>query len=106
MSGIGQGLYQTTQKRFEIGELVLSISPDSDSQDLKKALLEGEIIGRGINIARTLINEPASRIFPESFAEIATSIAQEHNLHCHVLDESELRKEKMEAVLALSLIHI
>ena len=101
MSGIGQGLYQTTQKRFEIGELVLTISPDSDSQDLKKALREGEIIGRGINIARTLINEPASRIFPESFAEIATSIAQEHNLHCHVLDESELRKEKMEAVLAV-----
>jgi len=101
MSGIGQGLYQATQKRFEVGELTLAISPDSNSQDLKKALLEGEIIGRGINVARTLINEPASRIFPESFADIAASIAQEHGMHCHVLDESELRQEKMEAVLAV-----
>lgn len=69
------------------------------AQDAGVAL--GKTIAEGISLARDLINEPASVVYPESFADQAVKMAKELGLHCTILSPSDLKKEKFGLLLAV-----
>lgn len=99
---LGQGLYKTEKKRFEFERVDLVVEPGTKPRELKPALERGRVLGEAINLARTLVNEPAQEIFPESFANLAKELAVEHGLKCRILDKAALEKERMGALLAVA----
>jgi leucyl aminopeptidase len=91
---VGQDLYRTKKSRIPFGEILWSGATDD-------ALRQGKILGEAITLARRLVNEPASEIYPESFAAEATKIAKGCGVQCEVWDEKRLAAEKCGSLLAV-----
>ena len=71
--------------------------------DPEAALAEhgrAEPVAEGVELARTLVNEPANVLFPESFAEEAQALAK-LGVEVTVLDEKAMAKLGMGALLAV-----
>ena len=66
---------------------------------LEEAFARGRIIGAAQNAARELINEPANVLTPEKLADAARETAQRYGLACEVLDQAEMAKLGMGALL-------
>jgi leucyl aminopeptidase len=91
---VGQDLYRTKKSRFPFAEIQWSGATDD-------ALHQGKILGEGITLARRLVNEPASEIYPESFAARAQTIAKGCGIQCEIWDEKRLAAEKCGSLLAV-----
>ncbi len=65
-------------------------------------LAAGQILGETVNLTRQLVNEPASRIYPESFAAEAQKFADEYGLGIEIWDENRLEEERCGALLAVA----
>ncbi|TWT54122.1 Cytosol aminopeptidase [Rubripirellula amarantea] len=69
---------------------------------IDKAVLDrGKQIGEAINATKRLVNEPASEIYPASFADRAVAMANEAGLEIEVWDETKLADEGCRAILAV-----
>jgi leucyl aminopeptidase len=90
----GQDLYRTKKSRFPFGELQWSGASDD-------ALRQGKILGEAVTLARRLVNEPASEIYPESFATEANKVAKACGLECEIWDEKRLASERCGSLLAV-----
>lgn len=65
------------------------------------AIFSGKLIGDSLNITRRLVNEPPNLLYPESFADAATTLANEVGLEIEVWDEKRLEAEGCRAILAV-----
>jgi leucyl aminopeptidase len=81
---------------------VIAVSGESDLEELKNAVEQGSILSRATNLARWLTNEPGNRIDPLSFTTHAEKLARECQLEIVVMDEADLEKKGMNAVLAVA----
>ncbi len=61
----------------------------------------GIAMGQSINLTRRLVNEPANVIYPQSFAEVAVSVANEVGISVEVWDDQRLLSEGCRAMLAI-----
>lgn len=102
VAGEGQDLYRAERQRYPFSNIQFLVDPADDAAGLRAAAEEGTIIGRAVNLARELVNQPPSVLFPASFAERAARIAADSGLMCQVLGEPELRQERMNALLAVN----
>ncbi len=66
------------------------------------AVERGRIIGEAQNLTRELVNEPANKLTPAKVAEAARAMAAAHGLECDVLDEGQMRKLGMGALLGVA----
>ena len=74
------------------------------SKDIKKlqgAFEEAIIIADATCYTRDIVNATPEDLNPPSFADLAKKLAKENGLKCEILGEKELRKEKMESMLAV-----
>ncbi len=95
--------YKTEDRsEIEIGEVVIVVSEDSDQMELEACVERGVILSRAVNWARRLTNEPGNRINPASFAHEAVKMAEECDLQITLLEEPEMEKMGMKAVLAVA----
>lgn len=62
---------------------------------------QGTILGESMNLTRRLVNEPASVIYPASFADAAAEVAHAHGLEIEIWDEARLEAENCHALLAV-----
>ncbi|MCA9187375.1 MAG: leucyl aminopeptidase [Pirellulaceae bacterium] len=92
---VGQDLYRRDRARFPFEAVQLSGMASS-------AIHEGQIVGEAINLARRLVNEPPSAIFPETFAAQAAAVAADCGIDVEVWDEQRLEKERCRALLAVA----
>jgi len=92
---VGQDLYRSKKSRYPFSELHWSGAGDD-------VLRQGQILGDAITLARRLVNEPASEIYPESFASEAQRVAQECGLECEVWDEKRMEAERCGSLLAVA----
>jgi leucyl aminopeptidase len=70
---------------------------------LDKALLNrASIVGEASNLARDLVNRPASELTPESFAAEARALARRYGLDYQALGETELKRLGYGAILAVA----
>jgi leucyl aminopeptidase len=90
----GQDLYKKEKKVYPPQEILWSASD--------AAVQSGRIIGESVNLARRLVNEPPSRIFPVSFAEEAKQVAQGCGLEIEIWDEQRLKQERCGSLLAVA----
>jgi len=91
----GQDLYRAEKKRHPFDELVIA-GVDGDT------LSAGEALGDSVNLARRLVNQPASEIYPESFAGVAGEVAKQCGLEIDVWDPQRLQSERCGALLAVA----
>jgi len=72
----------------------------ADADAAKAAHLDREPVAEGVELARTLVNEPANVIFPESLAQRAQELSK-LGVEVTVLDEKAMAKLGMGALLAV-----
>jgi len=66
----------------------------------KKAFKAVEAVADGVDLARTLVNEPPNVLYPEEFADRAAKLAK-LGVEIEILDEKQLKKIGMRALLAV-----
>lgn len=71
------------------------------TKDLDRALGRAAIVGRAVNTARTLVNQPPSHLFPESFADAARELSKGLPVKVTVWDEKRLEKEGFGGILGV-----
>lgn len=101
VAGMGQDLYRTERSRFPFRELMLLVE-EPGSAALVGALQAGDVVGRAVNLARELVNLAPQDMTPVKFAERAVNLSQELPVTCEVFDESRLKAERMESLLAVA----
>jgi len=72
-----------------------------DMKKLQRAFEEAIIIADATCFTRDIVNTTPEDLNPPSFADLAKKLAKENGLKCEILGEKELRKEKMESMLAV-----
>ena len=76
----------------------------TDGRKLKKAKAEmagGAALAEGANLARYLGHEPPNVIHPESLATRCRALARQYNLKIRIIDDKQMRRDKMGAFLAV-----
>ena len=71
------------------------------SPAVKAGFKRGEVLGMGINEAREMANTPACDLTPSQLGEVAIKLGKEAKFSVKVLNEKELKKLKMGALLAV-----
>lgn len=94
VGSVGQGIHQNKPSLKQPEEfLFLDVSQaDVDA---------GTMLGNAINTTRWLVNQPANIIYPQSFAEHASELAQQFGLEIEVWDKARLEQENCAAMLAV-----
>ncbi len=95
----GQDLYRAEKKSFPPNEILWDVG---SSDAIEPAIASGKILGESINLARRLVNEPADRIYPASFAEKAAQVAGHCSLGIEIWDKQRLEDERCGAILAVA----
>jgi leucyl aminopeptidase len=90
----GQDLYRAEKKLFPFSRVLWNGTQH-------QAVDTGRILAESVNLARRLVNQPASEIFPDSFAKEAEPIAQDAALSLEIWDEQRLQAERCGALLAV-----
>jgi leucyl aminopeptidase len=104
-----QGVYQgsnTAGIRKSVSERtppaeVCFIVPAIDAS-LQEAVKRADIEGRATDLARELVNQPPCDLYPETFADRARDVAIKTRLELRILDEEQLRAERMYSLLAVA----
>lgn len=106
-AGLGYGGYVfdahlgTKNETAPIDSVYAYFSGRRDREAMADAVLRGAAIARAQNRARTLVNEPANIVNPESYVEMARALADEHGLEITVLDSAACEERGMGAFLAV-----
>ena len=97
--------YKSKKKKEGLEEIVLANEEYADKpftlENAKKSIDEAKIVAKTTNFVRDIVNTPPNEIYPQSFAKLAKEVAKEEDLQIDILDEKDLKKEKMEAFLAV-----
>jgi leucyl aminopeptidase len=92
---VGQDLYRAKKNRHPLGEICWGLGNSA-------AVSLGGIMGEAVNLARRLVNEPPSEIYPESFAAQAATVASAAGLGIEVWDQARLEAERCGSLLAVA----
>ena len=91
----GQDLYRAEKTCHPFDEILWDDAYET-------VLQSGRILGETVNLTRQLVNEPPSRIYPESFAAEAAKFAEEYGIGIEVWDQQRLEEENCGALLAVA----
>ncbi len=78
-----------------------AILHQADDKDWDAGVVTGHAIGAGHTFARNLQMLPGNVCTPSHMATVATDLAKRHDISVTILDEADLRKEGMGALLAV-----
>jgi len=99
--------YKSSKTKQYIKEIFISLEDYSGFElDIKKsldALEKSKIIAEAVNFTRDIVNTPPDDFYPKIMADVAKKIAkEEEKLECRVLKPKEIKKENMNALLAVA----
>ncbi len=96
-------LYRTEDKETRRISDVILVVGSSDARKAAEAGAErGATIARGVAFTRSLADEPANIMTPVEVATRAQAMAKSVGLDCDVLDEKQLREQKMLSLLSVA----
>ncbi|MEN8302856.1 MAG: leucyl aminopeptidase [Campylobacterota bacterium] len=72
-----------------------------DIKKLQKSFQEAIVIADATCYTRDIVNTTPEDLNPPSFADLAKKLAKENGLKCEILGEKELKREKMDSMLAV-----
>ena len=90
--------YKSKAKKRKLKSVYLACE---NIKTLTASFEEAIIIADATCYTRDIVNQTPEDLNPPSFAELAKKLASENGLKCEILGEKELRKEKMESMLAV-----
>lgn len=104
--GAAMGAYSYTEHRSSKDGLKdpvakVLIFTGVDAKAAQPALDRASVLGRAVNATRTLVNQPPSHLYPESFAESAKELAKGLPVKVTVWDEKRLEKEGFGGILGV-----
>ncbi|MET4622513.1 leucyl aminopeptidase [Arthrobacter sp. 2762] len=104
--GAAMGAYSYTEHRSSKDGLKdpvakVLIFTGVDAKAAQPALDRATVLGRAVNATRTLVNQPPSHLYPESFAESAKELAKGLPVKVTVWDEKRLEKEGFGGILGV-----
>lgn len=98
--------YKSEKKRTSLAKIIISSDEINKNKfDIKEAKLgleRGQIIAKACNFTKDIVNETPENYTPLNMAEDAKKLAKENGLKCEIYDEKFLKKEKMNAFLAVN----
>ena len=94
--------YRTKDKEQRELERIVVVVEGANEDALKRGAARGRIIGESVNFTRDLANEPGGFMTPTILAERAKGVAKEFGLSIDVLDQKQMEKEGMGALLGVS----
>jgi leucyl aminopeptidase len=96
-------IYKTRDReQRDIEAFLVLLEGKAARADATDGIRRGVILGEATNLARTLSNEPANILTPSQFADRALTIAKQHGLIAQVMEQEEMEKLGMNALLAVS----
>lgn len=93
--------FKGKKTKITLKEIYLN-SNKLDEKILQQRILESEILAASVNYTRDLVNTPPKQATPEYVAKYAEDRAKAVGFECQIYDEKFLKKEKMEAFLAVA----
>ncbi|HAH44017.1 MAG TPA: peptidase M17, partial [Planctomycetaceae bacterium] len=100
VGAVGQDLYRAEAAHSPFQ--TITIAGTGDTAASQQAVDRGRILGESINLAREMVNRHAGDIFPVSFADRVVEVAKSTGLEAEILDEKQLKQEKMGSMLAVA----
>jgi len=94
--------YKTTKPVSEMIEDFILIENKTKKSTMIKGIQRGEIIGESVNLARDLVNHPPIYMTPTQMAVQAQKIAKKNKLEILILEQEDMEKEGMQALLAVA----
>ena len=85
----------------EMATLTIVESDKSKLAAIRRGVERGQIMAQAANHTRDMANEPANALPPAALAERAQALAAEAGLECEVLDEKQIKKLGMGALLGV-----
>ncbi|ADX72758.1 leucyl aminopeptidase [Pseudarthrobacter phenanthrenivorans Sphe3] len=73
----------------------------ADHKDIQAALKRAALLGKAVNATRSLVNQPPSHLYPETFAEAAKDLAKGLPVKVTVWDEKRLEKEGFGGIMGV-----
>ncbi len=102
VGSVGQDLYKAEPDHRPLQSVTLLAEWNADLSALRQSVDRGTILGEAINLTRELVNRAPADAYPESVAERARTEAEACGLKCTILDENDLRNERMGSLLAVA----
>jgi leucyl aminopeptidase len=115
MRGILEGLllgnynftiYKSKPKKNSIKKIYISQKDYNKNtiikKELEKTIEEAIIIAEAVNQTRDIVNTPPDDCTPKILADIARDVAKKCGLDCTILEQNDIKKEKMGALLAVA----
>lgn len=105
VEGVVLGGYEFNEYKSEPKEITLKdvqlASNDLDYNELKKTFDAALIVANATCFTRDIVNTAPQELHPQTMVELARELAKDNNLGCNILQEEDLEKEKMGAMLAV-----
>ncbi len=97
--------YKSNKIKSSIKKIVVSTEEYSGKtisvKIIKKELKTGEILAHAVNFTREIANQPPDDMTPIQMGEVAKKLAKENDLQCRIYGEEFLKKNGMNAFLAV-----
>ena len=98
--------YKSDKKASSLSKIIISKDEINKAKfeikDAKLGLEMGEILAKATKFTKDIVNETPENYTPLKMAEDAKKLAKENHLKCEIYDEKFLKKEKMNAFLAVN----
>jgi len=103
LDGLYEGEKYRSKKRAPTVESLIVLAPDRVApRELARAMDQGARETQWVTLARSMVDEPPSRLPPSEMARIAAELAKEAGLEIEVHKGAALRKLKMGALLGVA----
>lgn len=98
--------YKSKKSKSKLKDISISLEEYNGHQvDIEKASLlvhKAQITADATNFTRDIVNTTPDDCYPDVLASIAEAMAEDTGLKCNVLKPKQLKKEKMETLLAVA----
>jgi len=98
--------YKSKKEEPSLKEILISsqkYDKAPSAEAIKKAITKGLNIAVSVNFTRDIVNTPPDDFYPKIMAKVAKEMAKNgKNLKCKVLKKKDIKKENMNALLAVS----
>ena len=98
LGGYSYETYKSSKTKSKLKDIYLSCN---NVEKIQSTFEEAIIIADATCFTRDIVNMIPEDLNPPTFADLAKKLAKHNNLACEILGEKELRKEKMESMLAV-----
>jgi leucyl aminopeptidase len=92
--------YKSKPKEITVKEIFLAAN-ELDFQKLEDIFSEALVISKATCFTRDIVNRAPQEVNPQTLVTLAEKLAKDNNLECNILQEDDLAKENMGAMLAV-----